>query len=81
MKDVVQYCDKTIDTTTTEISTTVPSLKSNKTKQLVKRCCNNKKYKPQPVAQPKTRQEDEVQEKSRNPLYSDILKSKKATLV
>ena len=39
------------------------------------------KYKPQPVAQLKTRQEDEVQEKSRNPLCSDILKSKKATPV
>ena len=45
MKDVVQYCDKTIDATTTEISTTVSSLKSNKTKQLVKRCCNNKNLK------------------------------------
>ena len=39
------------------------------------------KYKPQPVAQPKTRQEDGVQEKSKNPLYSDILKRKKATPV
>ena len=29
MKDIVQFCDKTIDTTTTEISTTETSLKSN----------------------------------------------------
>ena len=29
MKDIVQFCDKTIDATTTEISTTESSLKSN----------------------------------------------------
>ena len=29
MKDVVWFCDKTIDATTTEISTTETSLKSN----------------------------------------------------
>ena len=29
MKDIVQFCDKTIDETTTEISTTETSLKSN----------------------------------------------------
>ena len=29
MKDITQFCDKTIDTTTTEISTTETSLKSN----------------------------------------------------
>ena len=29
MKDIVEFCDKTIDTTTTEISTTETSLKNN----------------------------------------------------
>ena len=29
MKDIVQFCDKTINATTTEISTTETSLKSN----------------------------------------------------
>ena len=36
MKDIVQFCDKTIDTTTTEISTTETSLKSNTNKEQFK---------------------------------------------
>ena len=59
MKDIVQFCNKTIDATKTEISTRQSSLKSNTTKnnlkrlkvklkttlQLLKRYCNNKNLK------------------------------------
>ena len=47
MKDIVQFCDKTIDKTATEISTTETSLKSNTNqeqfKALQSEIKNNKK--------------------------------------
>ena len=36
------------------------------------------KYKPNATTQPLTQKEDGIQEKPRNPLYSDILKCKKS---
>ena len=39
---------------------------------------NTLKYKPNATSQPLTQKEDEMQEKPRNPLYSDILKRKKS---
>ena len=36
------------------------------------------KYKPNPTTQPLTQKEDGMQEKPRNPIYSDILKLKKS---
>ena len=100
MKDIVQFCDKTIDATTTEISTTESSLKSNTNQEQFKaiqseiksneaaarkilqqrkfKKFNTLKYKPNATTQPLTQKEDGIQEKPRNPLYSDILKRKKS---
>ena len=39
---------------------------------------NALKYKPNATTQPLTQKEDGIQEKPRNPLYSDILKRKKS---
>lgn len=36
MKDVVQFCDKTIDVTTIKVTTTESSLKINKNQELLK---------------------------------------------
>ena len=100
MKDIVQFCDKTIDATTTEINTTESSLKSNTNQEKFKviqseiksneaatrkilqqrkfKKFNTLKYKPNATTQPLTQKEDGIQEKPRNPLYSDILKRKKS---
>ena len=43
LKDVVQFCDKTIDANTIEINTTESSLKSNVAD--AKKYCNNKNSK------------------------------------
>ena len=98
-KDIVQFCEKTIDTTTTKISTTESSLKSNTNQKQFKaiqseiknneaaarkilqqrkfKKLNTLKYKPNATTQPLLQTEDRVQEKPRNPHYSDNLKSKK----
>ena len=100
MKDIVQFCDKTIDATTTEINTTESSLKSNTNQEQFKaiqseiksneaaarkilqqrkfKKFNTLKYKPNATTQSLTQKEDGIQEKPRNPLYSDILKRKKS---
>ena len=39
---------------------------------------NTLKYRPNATTQPLTQKEDGIQEKTRNPLYSDILKRKKS---
>ena len=100
MKDIVQFCDKTIDATATEINTTESSLKSNTNQEQFKaiqseiksneaaarkilqqrkfKKFNTLKYKPNATTQPLTQKEDGIQEKPRNPLYSDILKRKKS---
>ena len=86
--------------TTTEISTTESSLKSNTNQEQFKaiqneiksnevaarkilqqrkfKKFNTLKYKPNATTQPLTQKEDGIQEKPRNPLYSDILKRKKS---
>ena len=100
MKDIVQFCDKTIDETTTEISTTETSLKSNTNQEQFKaiqseiknnetaarkilqqeklKKFNTLKFKPNATTQSLTRKEDGIQEKLRNPFYSEILKGNKS---
>ena len=50
---------------------------STLTFQLLERKFNSFKYKPNTTTQPLTQTEEGIQKKTRNPLYSDILKRKK----
>ena len=94
MQDVVQFCKKTIaaaagkgslywKATQTKNNLSINKKYEAAAKKVLQqrkfKKFSNLKYKPKATTQPMTQQEIEVQEKTKNPRYPDVLKRKESS--